>query len=144
MADYYLVIVQALVVRDGKLLLLHRAAHRDHAPGMWEPVTGKLDAGEDPREGAAREVVEETALTVEFARRPYDTFFFKRGVKQENAVAIAFVARALNDTVTLSDEHDDFRWVPFADLAREKAPPGLDPTYARLVRDGAALRFDER
>ena len=107
-------------------------------------MTGKLDAGEDPREGAAREVVEETGLTVEFARRPYDTFFFKRGVKQENAVAIVFVARALSDTVRLSDEHDDVRGVPLADLEREQAPPGLDRTYARLVRDGAALRFDER
>lgn len=143
MADTYLVIAQALVVRNGKLLLLHRAAHRDHAPGLWEPVTGKLDAGEDPRDGAAREVAEETGLAVEFARRPYDTYFFRRGVKQENAVAIAFVARALNDAVTLSDEHDAFRWVPFAELAKEQAPPGLAPSYARLARDGSALRFDD-
>jgi 8-oxo-dGTP pyrophosphatase MutT (NUDIX family) len=142
MADTFLVIVQALVVREGRLLLLHRAAHRDHAPGMWEPVTGKLDAGEDPREGAAREVREETGLAVELARRPYDTFFFKRGVKQDNAVAITFMARARNDTVTLSDEHDDFRWVAFPDLVKETAPPGLSPSYARLARDGASLRFD--
>jgi 8-oxo-dGTP pyrophosphatase MutT (NUDIX family) len=141
MADYYLVIVQALVVKDGRLLLLHRAAHRDHAPGLWEPVTGKLDEGEDPRDGAAREVREETGLTVELDRRPYDSFYFKRGVKQENAVAITFLARATSAAVTLSDEHDDFRWVPFADLGRETPPPGLGPSYARLLRDKDRLRL---
>ena len=141
MADYYLVIVQTLVVKDGRLLLLHRAAHRDHAPGLWEPVTGKLDAGEDPRDGAAREVMEETGLMAEFDRRPYDSFYFKRGVKQENAVAITFLARAASEAVTLSDDHDDFRWVPFADLARETPPPGLGPSYARLLRDKDRLRF---
>jgi len=143
MADYYLVIVQTLVVRDGRLLLLHRAAHRDHAPGLWEPATGKLDAGEDPRDGAAREVREETGLTVEIDRRPYDSFYFKRGVKQENAVAITFLARAASEAVTLSDEHDDFRWVPFADLARETPPPGLGPSYARLLRDKDRLHFGD-
>lgn len=142
MPDWYLVIAQALVIQDGSLLLLRRAPHCDHAPGMWEPVTGKLEAGEDPQAGAAREVAEETGLAVQFDRRPYDTFFFRRGVARENAVAITFVARALSGTVTLSDEHDDYRWVPFADLDREKAPPGLQRTYARLVREGAHLRFD--
>ncbi len=52
-----------LVTRAGRVLLVQRR----HAPaaGRWVLPGGFLDAGEDPREVARREVHEETGLTIE-------------------------------------------------------------------------------
>jgi NADH pyrophosphatase NudC (nudix superfamily) len=48
--------------RDGKILLARNAAW---AGRMFALITGFMEAGETPEEGIAREVLEETALTVE-------------------------------------------------------------------------------
>jgi ADP-ribose pyrophosphatase YjhB (NUDIX family) len=54
--------VGAVVVRDGQLLLVRRAMHPEI--GRWSVPAGFLDPGEHPRDAAAREVLEETGVTV--------------------------------------------------------------------------------
>src|SRR5688500_7686889 len=46
--------------RGGQLLMLER--RREPNRGLWSGVGGKLDAGESPRAGVHREVLEETGL----------------------------------------------------------------------------------
>lgn len=62
------VVVAAAVLRDGaggpELLIARRSAPEKLA-GLWEFPGGKLEPGEDPREGAARELAEELGVTVE-------------------------------------------------------------------------------
>ena len=48
--------------QDGKVLLARNAAW---AGRMFALITGFMEAGETPEEGIAREVLEETSLTVE-------------------------------------------------------------------------------
>lgn len=55
------IVVGALVVRDGKILLVKE----NHFPdkGKWNIPAGKLDYGENPKVAAIREAYEETGLT---------------------------------------------------------------------------------
>jgi 8-oxo-dGTP pyrophosphatase MutT (NUDIX family) len=55
--------VTAVVRRDDELLLVQRADN-----GAWTPVTGIPDPGEEPAIAAAREVREETGVTVRVDR----------------------------------------------------------------------------
>jgi len=48
---------------DGDRLLLQRKAAGLFGEGRWNGVGGKLKEGEAPRDGAAREALEETGLT---------------------------------------------------------------------------------
>ena len=49
----------------GCLLMLHRTKRRQtKTRGKWIGVGGKLEEGESPEEGAAREVLEETGYTL--------------------------------------------------------------------------------
>lgn len=50
--------------RDGRVLLIKRGPGSTR-PGTWAVPAGFLDYGEDVREGAARELLEETGLTAE-------------------------------------------------------------------------------
>jgi ADP-ribose pyrophosphatase YjhB (NUDIX family) len=54
--------VGALVMQDDKILLVKRVM--DPESGKWSIPAGFLDHGEDPRETAEREVLEETGLRV--------------------------------------------------------------------------------
>jgi 8-oxo-dGTP pyrophosphatase MutT (NUDIX family) len=55
--------VSAVTIRDGKVLLVKRADN-----GAWTAVTGILDPGENPADGAAREVLEETGVRARATR----------------------------------------------------------------------------
>lgn len=93
---------------DGRILLLRRAATKDFGALEWEPVSGRLEAGESIEDAARREVLEETGLVVA-ALRPYSTFHFERlGIE---LVGIAFACQCTAGSPQLSDEHDAQRWL---------------------------------
>jgi 8-oxo-dGTP diphosphatase len=59
------VIVSAgILVEDGRVLVTQRKAG-GHLAGMWEFPGGKIEEGEDPRVGLARELREELGIDVE-------------------------------------------------------------------------------
>jgi len=52
-----------VVIQDGAVLLVQR--RNSPAKGLWTLPAGYVDAGEDPRLAAAREVTEETGVEVD-------------------------------------------------------------------------------
>ena len=106
-----------VVVRDGKVALVHRPRYND-----WTLPKGKLDAGESFEEAALREVEEETGLRArlvselppahyEVNGRPKIVRYWLMNVEDEG------------DFVP-NDETDELRWVPL-----DEAPTLL--TYGR-------------
>jgi len=97
-----------------EILLIHRAPGRMY-PGLWQCVTGKLEAGERIAEGALREVAEETGFTA----RDIEAFFetdivnwFHEATSDGMWSEVVFAARVRPEAVpVISDEHDDLRWV---------------------------------
>jgi 8-oxo-dGTP pyrophosphatase MutT (NUDIX family) len=97
-----------------EILLIRRASDRTHA-GLWQCVTGKLEAGERIAAGALREVVEETGLGPSDLEAFFETdivnWFHEASLDVLLCEAV-FAARVRPDaTVALSDEHDDARWL---------------------------------
>jgi 8-oxo-(d)GTP phosphatase len=104
-----------VVLRRGRegheVLVVHRPRHAD-----WSLPKGKLDAGEDHRSAAAREVLEETGVRAEVGRElPEVRYPVDAGAKRVRW----FVMRADDDGATLRAddprEVDAVRWVPVAD-----------------------------
>jgi len=97
-----------------EILLIRRAADRIY-PGIWQCVTGRLEAGERVIEGALREVREETGLARGEIEAVFETdiinWFHEETVDAVWCEAV-FAARVRPDaTVRLSVEHDDQRWL---------------------------------
>jgi 8-oxo-dGTP pyrophosphatase MutT (NUDIX family) len=110
-----LVVVAFLIERDNHVLLLRRSMSKDHAPGEWEPGSGRVRQGEAALAAVLREAKEETGLDVAVLGL-LDTFHFYRGPAREEAIGIAFHCRATGGSVTLSSEHVEAKWVPFEQL----------------------------
>lgn len=98
-----------------EILLIHRAPGRIYA-GIWQCVTGRLEANEPVAEGALREVAEETGLSRPDIEAVFETDivnWFHEGSADAIWCEAVFAARVRPDAaVALSDEHDDQRWLP--------------------------------
>lgn len=60
-----LICANVFIRKDGKYLLMKRSANKKYAPNKIHPFGGKMDKGENPFVGAAREVKEEVGVEIE-------------------------------------------------------------------------------
>lgn len=109
-----------LINQDGQILALRRSATDTHRPGAWDLPGGALDAGEDPVRGAVREIKEETGLTVPHIK----PFAIRSAYKRPDnfMVYMIFVAQVPGSVVSLSDEHEAFRWLNLPDFSQLDLP----------------------
>ena len=109
-----------LVSRAGglwKVLLLKLIPERG---AYWQPVTGGVEMGESPKQGALREAWEETGLDPFRAIRPLG-FEFEYESRWGKVHEEAFFFEALPECpVPTIDpvEHTDHQWVELADVER--------------------------
>jgi 8-oxo-dGTP diphosphatase len=114
-----------LVVRDDRVLLVHRPKYDD-----WTFPKGKAEDGETDEECALREVREETGLSCELLSPAGLTEYVDS--KGRPKVVRWYVMRPLDGEFEPTDEVDELRWEPPAEAA------GL-LSYSRDIRLLAAL-----
>lgn len=94
--------VGVAVVDEGRLLLVRRAMNPER--GKWSLPAGFLDQGEDPRETAAREALEETGLVVE-VEAVLDVFYNAPG-QGGASIFILYRARLVGGQLQAGDDAD--------------------------------------
>jgi 8-oxo-dGTP diphosphatase len=110
----------AVIERDG-LVLLARWIGSD--PPRWTLPGGGLDHGEDPREGAVREVEEETGYRVELRKlltvESFRTLLQRPdGPIDHQAICIIYTAEVVGGELRheVGGSTDIAAWVPLADV----------------------------
>jgi mutator protein MutT len=96
----------------GQVLIVRRSDTDEKRPLQWDLPGGHVEPGESLEQALEREVREETALDLSgIARRLVyavsDTF-------EEDELSVTwlfFVAHITSGEVTLSEEHDQYKWV---------------------------------
>ena len=124
---------------QGCCLLIRRSGQCRHFVGQWEWPGGKVDAGEDFATAVVRETKEETSLDVEIACLAGVTQFDLPADEVTGRPAISVVllgmeTRLVAGEVHLSEEHDDFAWVPLAELANWDLVANMRPLVLDYVR----------
>jgi 8-oxo-dGTP pyrophosphatase MutT (NUDIX family) len=93
-----------VVVRDGKVLLVHRPRYDD-----WTLPKGKLDARESFQDAALREVEEETGLRCTLGRELPSSEYTVNGRPK---VVRYWLMEPVDDTPFVpNDETDELRWL---------------------------------
>jgi 8-oxo-dGTP pyrophosphatase MutT (NUDIX family) len=102
------------VIRDIEILLMRRSPGRI-LPGLWQCVSGSLEAGESVAAGALRELREETGFGPEEIRGFYDldqvNQFHEPSVGAIVSSAVFCVRVRSGAEPILSDEHDALEWL---------------------------------
>jgi 8-oxo-dGTP pyrophosphatase MutT (NUDIX family) len=92
-------------------LLIYSKATR-----YWGFPKGKIESGESKQEAAIREIKEETGLDAsptEGFEYPVTYFFRDKNKQLIKKVVYFFVGLAQSKQIKLSEEHDDFVWLPY-------------------------------
>jgi len=128
--------VSAAIIRDGKVLIVRRA--RPPAYGVFTLPGGGVEAGETLHEAIIREVMEETALTIE----PLGLAGYREAIARDadgkverHFVILPFAARFIAGEVALNEELAEARWLVPSGLAGLKTTDGL----AEIVRAAYAI-----
>jgi 8-oxo-dGTP diphosphatase len=100
-----------LIVRDGRVVVVHRARYDD-----WSFPKGKADPGESDEDCALREVEEETGLRCELAAELTSTRYRDQHGRPKRVRW--WLMRPLSGAFEPNDEVDELRWVAPAE-ARE-------------------------
>jgi ADP-ribose pyrophosphatase YjhB (NUDIX family) len=132
--------VSAAIIRDGRVLIVRRA--RPPAYDVFTLPGGGVEAGETLREAVIREVLEETALTIE----PLGLAGYREAIARDaddrverHFVILPFAARWLAGEVALNEELAEARWLVPSELDGLKTTEGLAEVVraAYAIADGA-------
>jgi len=130
-----LVGVGAVVVRDGRVLLVRRGS--EPLKGHWTLPGGLLEVGESLREGVAREVKEETGLEVE----PIELVELLERIHREQGrvrfhyVIADYLCRVTGGELCAASDADALRWVERAEWNSHSALK-IDPIAVRVIEKG--------
>jgi 8-oxo-dGTP diphosphatase len=97
----------ALVLRDGRLLLARRA--REPMAGWWDVPGGFVEADEDPRDAARRELLEETGLRVEIGDL-VGVYTDRYGAQGLSTLNLFYTARVLGGEQRPADDVSEIAW----------------------------------
>ncbi len=117
-------VVRALIKDEkGELLILKRSVHSRSNPGLWELPGGKVEPGEDFDHALVREIKEETGLNISLKKAI--------GVAQQDhthrhSVHIILEVEVDSGEFKISEEHEDFKWIPIEKLNNFKLANWLD------------------
>ena len=107
--------VKALILKDNKYLSLHKRSIK--SPGFELPG-GRMIFGETAEVTIIREVIEETGLKI----KPIclvDTWNYVAETRQITGI-IYLCALISGDDVTLSEEHDEYEWLPATNVSFDR------------------------
>ena len=133
--------VSAAIIRDGKVLIVRRA--RPPAAGLYTLPGGVVEAGETLEAAVAREVLEETSMTI----APVALAGFRETIARDgderverHFVILCFASRWLGGEPVLNEELSEARWIDPAELANLSTTPGLaeivEAAFDRLAQVG--------
>ena len=122
------------------LLLRYPAVCHRSGVDYWDFIKGHIEAGESELETIVREAEEETGLRdlefVEGFSQTMEYFFIHDGKKIFKSVSFR-LAETLTKEIILSDEHNDFSWLPYQEaytaLSFDNAKQVLKKAYEYLV-----------
>ncbi len=111
-----------LIERQNKLLLLQR----NHEPwkGSWMVPAGYVEADEDPRDAARREVLEETGLRVELG--PLLHVYYFNDDPRGNGVAFVYQAEKISGELLINHESTSANYFAWHEIPSNLTGGGHD------------------
>jgi 8-oxo-dGTP diphosphatase len=127
--------VSALIVQDGKVLLVKRGCEPNK--GLWSLPGGSIELGETAREAAAREVLEETGLAIAVGEPAGAHDVISRDGDQISFhyVIITFHAKVISGELRAGSDASDARWVSPDELIGLATTPGLVNRFSMLTHE---------
>lgn len=111
--------VGAITIHEGKILLVKRGV--EPSRGLWAIPGGTLELGETLQECAAREILEETGITIKVGACVYVFDFFERddnGKIRFHFVIVDYAAEYVSGSPKGADDAEEASWLAPEELSK--------------------------
>ena len=112
---------QLFVLNEGKVLILKRSDWMAWAPNQWALPGGHIEYGELPRDGALRELREETSLEA------FEAIHF-----ESDEGLHYYIVDDFNGDVKLNNEHTEHAWIDSSELNKYDIVPIVKKRIQKL------------
>lgn len=117
-SKYNFRIAQKAEIKDGEKFLVFKRAPDAHTyQNCWDFTGGRLEHGENPKEGLKREVKEETNLDIEVLK---PKFVFSEKLHDHYVVFVVYECKLVSKEIKLSEEHTDSQWATKEEILKLK------------------------
>jgi 8-oxo-dGTP diphosphatase len=111
--------MKAVIIRDGKVLLLRKALYESNAgnEGKWNNPGGRVEPGEHWHDALKREIFEETGITEFIAKEPIYIGEWRPTISgiPTQIICTFIVCMTTQTAITLDKEHDKYEWIDPSD-----------------------------
>ena len=135
--------MKAVIVNDGKVLLLRKALYEGNGgkEGKWNMPGGRVEPGEQWQDALRREILEETGITELAIKDPIYIGEWTPVISgiPTQIICTFLVCQTTQIVVKLNEEHNKYEWIDSNDREKyEILTPESDVIgrYAELVRKG--------
>jgi len=118
--------------KSGQILTLFRTETAPFYPNTWDFPGGLVSDAEEIEASARREIKEESGLEVGKLEE-IDKIEIKNH-KGKDWITFIFKAKSDSDKVTLSYEHNNFRWVQPEEFLNLEAPDRLKEVTRKIIK----------
>jgi 8-oxo-dGTP pyrophosphatase MutT (NUDIX family) len=118
-----------ILFHKDKILTLHRGPTAPWMPNKWDLPGGTAESGEDVKTTAVRECQEETKIVPQSVQLLQD-------LDAGSFQLVVFTAESPTNTVEISWEHQNFRWIGKEELNQVDFVP--------FVREAINMAFSQR
>lgn len=131
--------IHCLVIDESnRILVLKRHSEDVKDPNCWDLPGGGISRGEDISLGLAREIIEETGVTVS------DINLIGSYTCDEGRLQLCAIAKFKNGEVKISVEHSEYRWVNQDEfLALKPAGLHLKASQYFIAHNNKVVTFGE-
>lgn len=121
-------IAKGIVKRENKYLLVRREREWDkNTHNKWEFPGGKVDFGEDPKESAVREVLEESGFRTEPIKLipKITTHIWEYENRITQVILIPYLCKLMGGKTSLNDKNiNDVSWFTINEIKELETIPG--------------------
>lgn len=133
---------KAIIFEEDRVLVLTRSEQerKDKHSHGWDFPGGGLEPSELIMDALAREVKEETGLSVKVIAPAY---IYDEVMDEKHLVIMKFACCQPVGQIALSEEHDDYRWIEMSGLSQEPFPEWMKEEIKKAYRIYQAFRKAE-
>ena len=125
--------VKGIVLNEeGEVLVLKRSEDETHLPCYWDVPGGKAEYGDSIKETLRKETKEEAGIEIKI-EKPVNTWNFMRDDGLQ-ILGVTFLCKAETTTVSVGDEHTEFKWADHGEVEQFQIHEDLKETVLNSLK----------